>query len=126
MRRYIPDVDSAAREFTESIERDVRDGTTSHDFLEDLSKVFLECKNAEFQLLSEIDATQVLGLVLFDTRLGALKKNLDPHSCPARLMKSASDTNSQILRTDNGLQIWRKYPTRPYKILSEAQHYFEE
>jgi len=42
-----------------------------------------------------------------------------------RLIKAACDTNSQILRTDNGLQLWRKWKTPAYTKICESQEYIE-
>merc|ERR1712071_693321 len=87
------------------------DNVEPKDFLEPLSRVF-----AEF-----------LGLVTFDSRLGALAPNLSSDSLPMRLIKSATDTNRQILKLDNGLlQMWRKFQTPAYKILYDAQEYIEK
>jgi hypothetical protein len=69
----------------------------------------------------------VVGVVTFDTRLGSLDPHLTPDSCPMRLIKAANDTNSQILVTDNGLQIWRHgFKTPAYRKICKAQEYFEE
>ena len=44
-----------------------------------------------------------------------------------RLIKAANDTNSQILVTDNGLQIWRHgFKTPAYRKICKAQECFEE
>lgn len=67
----------------------------------------------------------VLGLVTFDTRLGSLEKNLTTESCPYKLIKAAGDTNNEILRTDNGLQLWRKWKTPSYKRICRSQEYIE-
>ncbi|XP_057367927.1 cytochrome P450 302a1, mitochondrial-like [Daphnia carinata] len=109
IRQYIPGIDTIAREFTELISTSVNTMKTSPDFLQDLSKVFLE----------------FLGLVTFDTRLGSLKKNLANDSCPYKLIEAAGDTNNEILRTDNGLQLWRKWKTPSYKRICRSQEYIE-
>lgn len=68
----------------------------------------------------------VLGLVTLDTRLGALRPDLSNESLPMRLIKSATDTNRQILQLDNGLlQMWRKWKTPAYQVLYDAQQYIE-
>ena len=61
----------------------------------------------------------------FDKRLGALENDLTNDSLPMRLIKAACDTNSQILRTDNGLQLWRKWKTPAYSKICESQEYIE-
>nr|QST15036.1 CYP302A1 protein [Diaphanosoma celebensis] len=109
VRWYINQIDGISEEFVRHIE----DGQTSHspDFLEELSKVFLE----------------FVGLVTLDSRLGSLKPHLKPDSCPMKLIKAANDTNSQILATDNGLQIWRHgFKTPAYRKICQSQEYFEE
>lgn len=68
---------------------------------------------------------KVIGLVTFDTRLGSLLPGLTVDSCPNKLIQAASDTNSEILRTDNGLQFWRKWNTPAFKKISRSQEYFE-
>jgi len=70
--------------------------------------------------------SKVIGLVTFDTRLGSLRTDLTIDSCPNKLIQAASDTNSEILRTDNGLQFWRKWNTPAYKRISRSQEYFEK
>ena len=40
--------------------------------------------------------------------------------------KAASDTNSRILKTDNGVQLWRRWPTPVYRRLCRAQRHFED
>ena len=71
----------------------------------------------------------VLGIVTLDTRLGSLEKDLTAESRPMKLLKAAIDTNSQILKTDNGLQLWRnrwKIKTPAYKKLCNSQEYIEQ
>ncbi|XP_046450479.1 cytochrome P450 302a1, mitochondrial-like isoform X1 [Daphnia pulex] len=109
IRQYIPGIDSISSEFAEQIAISIKKNKTSPDFLEDLSKVFLE----------------FIGLVTFDTRLGSLRTDLPVDSCPNKLIQAASDTNSEILRTDNGLQFWRKWNTPAYKRITRSQEYFE-
>ncbi|KAK4028361.1 hypothetical protein OUZ56_017641 [Daphnia magna] len=109
IRQYIPGIDTIAHEFAGLISASVKTAKTSPDFLEDLSKVFLE----------------FLGLVTFDTRLGSLERNLTTDSCPYKLIKAAGDTNNEILRTDNGLQLWRKWKTPSYKRICRSQEYIE-
>nr|CAH0105835.1 unnamed protein product [Daphnia galeata] len=109
IRQYIPGIDNISCEFTEQIATSIKNNKKSADFLEDLSKIFLE----------------FIGLVTFDTRLGSLLPGLTVDSCPNKLIQAASDTNSEILRTDNGLQFWRKWNTPAFKKISRSQEYFE-
>ena len=62
----------------------------------------------------------------FDVRLGALDPNLTEDSLPIRLIKATSGTNSQILSTDNGLQLWRKWKTNAYKKICHSQEFIEK
>lgn len=42
-----------------------------------------------------------------------------------KLIQAANDTNNRILRTDNGLQLWRKWKTPAYKKICQSQKYIE-
>lgn len=109
IRIYIPGIDEIACELVDTMTSWANQSAPG-DFLEQLSRVF-----AEF-----------LGLVTFDTRLGALQPDLSSESLPMRLIRSATNTNQQILKLDNGpLQMWRKWKTPAYKILHDAQEYIE-
>lgn len=70
-----------------------------------------------------------MGLVTFDTKLGSLKKDLTADSMPLKLIEAAYTSNSQILGTDNGLQLWRNrwnVKTPAYRKLYKAQEYIEK
>jgi len=43
IRQYIPGIDNISSEFAEQIAISIKKNKTSPDFVEDLSKVFLEC-----------------------------------------------------------------------------------
>jgi hypothetical protein len=43
IRQYIPGIDNISCEFTEQIATSIKNNKKSADFLEDLSKIFLEC-----------------------------------------------------------------------------------
>ena len=43
IRQYIPGIDNISREFADQIALRIKTKKTSADFLDDLSKVFLEC-----------------------------------------------------------------------------------
>jgi hypothetical protein len=77
----------------------------SEDFLEELKKFFLEAT----------------GIVVLGTRLEAIQSHLDMDSEAQRLMKAAMDTNARILKTDNGLRLWRFFETQDYKKINESQ-----
>ena len=130
VRWYIESIDQISIEFADFIANQ----TTSeyNDFLNELSRVFVECtcfywiQKLVFPLLFYVYHYTVIGVVTFDSRLNALNPNISADSCPMKLIRAASDTNDQILRTDNGLQIWRKMKTPAYRKLSRAQEYFEQ
>ena len=62
----------------------------------------------------------VTAMSALDTRLGCIgSKNLPPEAI--RLINAADDSNKAILRSDNGLQLWRKFNTPIYKRLTNGQ-----
>lgn len=48
-----------------------------------------------------------------------------PRSRTSKLLRSTETTNSCILPTDQGLQLWRFFETPTYKKLRKAQNYME-
>lgn len=70
----------------------------------------------------------VIGLVVLDTRLGSLGKDVTNDSRSSKLIQAAYDTNSQILGTDNGLQLWKKLGliTPAYKKIRDSQEFIEK
>ncbi|XP_017009646.2 cytochrome P450 302a1, mitochondrial isoform X1 [Drosophila takahashii] len=65
-------------------------------------------------------------LLTFGARLQSFSpKEQDPKSRSTRLMDAAETTNSCILPTDQGLQLWRFLETPSYRKLSLAQSYME-
>ncbi|KAL0270736.1 UNVERIFIED_CONTAM: hypothetical protein PYX00_008040 [Menopon gallinae] len=106
VRRYLPIVNEVIDEFTEFIRRTGPVG----DFTSFLSRIFLE----------------MLGLVAFDHRLNSFSElEMRPGSNSGRLMESAMTINSCILKTDNGIQMWRHFDTPIYRKLSAAHEYLE-
>lgn len=66
-------------------------------------------------------------LAALDMRLDSFSKlELKPNSRSSRLVESALTTNSCILKTDNGPQLWKKFETPLYRKLRKAQEYMEE
>lgn len=57
IRQYIPGIDNISSEFAEQIAISIKKNKTSPDFLEDLSKVFLEC------MISNIFYCEILYLI---------------------------------------------------------------
>lgn len=66
-------------------------------------------------------------LVAFDVRMNSLSdEERRPDSRSSKLINAAFETNSVILRLDNGPRLWRFFETRLYKRLCKAQSYMEE
>lgn len=66
-------------------------------------------------------------LLTFGARLQSFSpKEQDSDSRSTRLMHAAETTNSCILPTDQGLQLWRFMETPNYRKLSQAQSYMED
>lgn len=62
----------------------------------------------------------------FDTRMNSFsEKELESRSRSSKLIKSAMDTNNCILRTDQGIGLWKYIPTIKYKTLERAQKFME-
>ncbi|GJQ70311.1 putative cytochrome p450 [Trypoxylus dichotomus] len=81
------------------------------DYLPELSRLFLE----------------LTCMVAFDLRLDCFsKRELKPSSRTSKLIEAALVTNSCILKTDNGPQLWRKFDTPLYRKLRNAQQYMED
>lgn len=65
-------------------------------------------------------------LLTFGARLQSFTaQEQDPSSRSTRLMDAAETTNSCILPTDQGLQLWRFLETPSFRKLSQAQSYME-
>ncbi|KAG8227908.1 hypothetical protein J437_LFUL011836 [Ladona fulva] len=117
VRAYLPNTNTVLKEFIHHIEDDymksVKGDSTDRkprDFLQSLSSLFLE----------------LTCLVAFDEKLGSLSiSNSAGDSLPNQLIKAALDTNSCILSTDNGPQIWRYMETPLYKKLRKSQDIME-
>lgn len=62
----------------------------------------------------------------FDERLNAFSPDEQlRNSRSTKLMRAAETTNSIILPTDQGLQLWRYFETPKYRRLRKAQEYME-
>ncbi|EEB13546.1 cytochrome P450, putative [Pediculus humanus corporis] len=82
----------------------------TEDFINKLSRLFLE----------------ILGVVIFDSRLNSFTtEELKPQSKSSKLMESALTINSCILKTDNGLRLWRFWNTPLYNKLKNAHQFME-
>lgn len=68
----------------------------------------------------------MIGLLAFDIQMNSFSPSERlPNSRSSKLIESAEVTNSCILPTDQGLQLWRFFATKSYKTLSESQKYME-
>lgn len=104
---YIPQIDQAAQDFVEML---IEKGPDIGDVLEELKKYFLE----------------VTALVTLDTRIGAITGHLHQNSVPKKLMQAAFQTNAHVLKTDNGLRLWRYYETKDFVAIRKSQEYIEK
>lgn len=94
----------------------------THEFLDVLPM------KSEFNLLPQLARLnlELTCLLTFDERLNAFTpEERHPNSRTSRLIKSTEATNSCILPTDQGLQLWRYFETPTYKKLRKAQNYME-
>lgn len=65
-------------------------------------------------------------LIVFDERLnGFAKSELKENSTSSKLLQAAFDTNSSILGTDNGPQLWKYFDTPLYKTIKHGQLFME-
>lgn len=66
-------------------------------------------------------------MTALDIRLESFSpEELQPNSRSSKLIQAALITNSCILKTDNGLPLWKKFETPLYRKLRKAQEYMEE
>ncbi|XP_046391836.1 cytochrome P450 302a1, mitochondrial-like [Ischnura elegans] len=118
VRSYLPNTNAVLQEFI-SHTRDIYVKTdqdcgssidqSPKDFLESISCLFLE----------------LTCLVAFDVRMGSLSSFFNEESLAKKLIQAALDSNSCILSTDNGPQLWRFFETPLYKKLRESQEVME-
>jgi len=65
--------------------------------------------------------------VAFDERLQQfIDEEWNPNSECSKLIKSAQDINSAILKTDNGPQLWRKFDTPMYTNIKKGHEHIEK
>lgn len=66
-------------------------------------------------------------MIAFDERMNCFsEKELMPDSRTSLLIKAAEDSNSSVLPTDQGLQLWKFYETSAYRKLRTSQEYMQE
>nr|CAD7394250.1 unnamed protein product [Timema cristinae] len=103
VKTYLPAIDKVIQEFLNKI----TPGHNGNDFLPELSKLFLE----------------LICLVAFDVRLDSFNQKSELSS---RLIDAALSINSSILRTDNGLQLWKWFDTPLYRKLKRSHLVLEQ
>ncbi|KAK6631282.1 hypothetical protein RUM44_005808 [Polyplax serrata] len=107
VRSYLPCVNEVVDDFVQYVAEKRR---SNEDFLPQLSRAFLE----------------ILGLIAFDIRLNSFTEaELQPSSTTSRLLDAALTINSCILKTDNGLGMWRFWDTPLYNNLKRGHAYME-
>ncbi|XP_025833891.1 cytochrome P450 302a1, mitochondrial-like [Agrilus planipennis] len=80
------------------------------DYLSEISRLFLE----------------LTCMTALDIRLNSFsKEELKANSKSTKLMEAALASNSCILKTDNGPQLWRRFNTPLYRKFTKAQEYME-
>ncbi|KAL5291061.1 CYP302A1 family protein [Megaselia abdita] len=105
VRSFLMDVDDITNEFVNHLESDI-----VINMLPELARLNLE----------------LTCLLTFDVRLNSFSiEEKHPNSKTSRLIRATETTNSCILPTDQGLQLWRKFETPTYKRLRRAQNFME-
>ncbi|KAG5863274.1 hypothetical protein JTB14_027897 [Gonioctena quinquepunctata] len=85
--------------------------TPDLDYLPEISRLFLE----------------LTAKATLDIRLNSFTKHEHKkYSRTSKLIEAALVTNSSILKTDNGPQLWKKFDTPLYRKLKKAQEYMED
>ncbi|CAG9859105.1 unnamed protein product [Phyllotreta striolata] len=108
VRRFIQGTNDIVQEWLVML-NDIRN-TPNIDYLPELSRLFLE----------------LTGQNTLNVRFNGFSKDeRRKYSRSSRLIESALVTNSCILKTDNGPQLWRKFDTPLYKKLKKAQEHME-
>ncbi|CAG9771429.1 unnamed protein product [Ceutorhynchus assimilis] len=108
VKRFLKGTDEIILEWLERVE--IIRGKQNLDYLPELSRLFLE----------------LTGHATLDLLLKSFSRDeLNRHSTSSKLIKSALDTNSCILKLDNGPQLWKKFDTPLYRKLKKSQKYME-
>ncbi|ALC43029.1 dib [Drosophila busckii] len=108
VRNFVPEVDAVTQEFLKFLEQS--GAGTAIDMLPKLTRLNLE----------------LTCLLTFGARMESFAQaEQQPQSRSSRLMHAAETTNSCILPTDQGLQLWRFVETPSYRKLRRAQSYME-
>ncbi|EDW79890.1 uncharacterized protein Dwil_GK17776 [Drosophila willistoni] len=111
VRNFVPQVDGVTQEFLQFLRKSQQDQVIpAEDMLPKLTRLNLE----------------LTCLLTFGVRLDSFSAaEQHPKSRSTRLMHAAETTNSCILPTDQGLQLWRFIETPSFRKLRQAQLYME-
>lgn len=105
VRLYLQKSDEVIKSFLNS-----RISSTHDDFLPELSRLFLE----------------LIAHVAFDESLNSFSADeLTPNSRTSRLIEAAAVINGGVTKTDNGLQLYKKFDTPLYRRITKAHSYIE-
>ncbi|CAH2014568.1 unnamed protein product [Acanthoscelides obtectus] len=109
VKRFLKGSDQIIQEWIEFIGQPPK--KHRNDYLPEISRLFLE----------------LTGYSMLDIRLDSFSYHEhQKHSRTSRLIKAAYVTNSCILKTDNGPQLWKKFETPLYRKLRKSQEYMED
>ncbi|CAH0558339.1 unnamed protein product [Brassicogethes aeneus] len=108
VENFLNSTDDIVQEWLSNIMNVVNE---NEDFLPELSRLFLE----------------LIVMTVLDLRLNSFsRQERKYYSRSSRLMRAALTTNSCILKTDNGPQLWKKIDTPLYRKLKKSQEYMED
>uniref|UniRef100_A0A182SYJ7 Cytochrome P450 n=1 Tax=Anopheles maculatus TaxID=74869 RepID=A0A182SYJ7_9DIPT len=119
VRNFLPSTDKITKEFIarlkSQLEAEQQCSGTKNFLIEDA-----------MPLISRLNL-ELICLLAFDVRLDSFsEEQMLPNSVSSRLMESAETTNSCILPTDQGFQLWRYFETPAYRRLRKAQEFMEK
>lgn len=127
---YVEDTDQVVKEFVDLCQHEEH---TNEDLLPLLSRLFLERKKQDLFFLFALaglslmlDCFPVTCLVAFDVKLNSFSNDeMQKNSRSSRLIEAAFETNSAILKLDNGPRLWRFFDTPLFKKFSNSQRLME-
>ncbi|KFB43847.1 AGAP005992-PA-like protein [Anopheles sinensis] len=123
VRNFLPATDKITREFVTRIHHMLKDSTQDAQNADHVDGVLMEDFMPAISRLN----LELICLLAFDVRLNSFsEEQMEPNSLSSRLMESAETTNSCILPTDQGFQLWRYFETPTYRRLRKAQAFMEK
>lgn len=111
VRNFLPLADKTVCDFIHSLPGQLDENNQIDEMLEELSRLNLEltCQ------------------IIFDESFNSFSaEERQPQSRSSKLMKAASETNRNILSTDQGFKLWRFFETAKYKTIRESQEFIEQ